>query len=80
MKKLIPLAVFFSAAAMAQTSPSFDELDANKDGVLSQQEVTSVSSITFTTADKNGDGYLDTNEYAAASAGSQTTDPSESDR
>ena len=43
--------------------PSFDTLDANRDGRISQAEAATDSSIMFTSADKNGDGYLDKQEW-----------------
>ena len=43
--------------------PSFDTLDANRDGRISQAEAATDSSIMFTSADKNGDGYLDKSEW-----------------
>ena len=46
-------------------SPSFDTLDANKDGRISMPEASADPKLveTFSTADKNGDGYLDNAEY-----------------
>jgi hypothetical protein len=43
--------------------PSFDTLDVNRDGRISQAEAGSDASIVFTSADKNGDGYLDKSEW-----------------
>lgn len=52
--------------ALAAT-PTFDEVDVNADGVLSQQEVNAVmSDLDFGRADKNGDGALSQEEYAQA--------------
>ena len=38
---------------------SFDTLDANRDGRISQAEASADTTIVFTSADANGDGYLD---------------------
>jgi hypothetical protein len=43
--------------------PSFDTLDANRDGRISQAEANADTTIVFTSADKNGDGYLDKSEW-----------------
>lgn len=45
--------------------PSFDTLDTNRDGRVSQAEAASDSTIMFSTADANGDGYLDKKEWRA---------------
>ena len=42
---------------------SWDTLDANRDGRISQAEAAMDSTITFSTADKDGDGYLDKKEF-----------------
>lgn len=42
---------------------TWDTLDANRDGRISQAEAASDSTIMFTSADKNGDGYLDKKEF-----------------
>jgi Ca2+-binding EF-hand superfamily protein len=42
---------------------SFDTLDANRDGRISQVEASADTTIMFTSADKNGDGYLDKSEW-----------------
>src|SRR5688572_24257919 len=43
--------------------PSFDTLDANRDGRISQTEASADATSTFTSADTNGDGYLDKSEW-----------------
>lgn len=43
--------------------PSFDTLDANRDGRISQAEASVDTTIMFSTADKNSDGYLDKTEF-----------------
>jgi hypothetical protein len=51
--------------------PSFDTLDTNRDGRVSQAEAATDSTIMFTSADTNGDGYLDNDEWkASAKSGS----------
>ncbi|HET7812595.1 MAG TPA: hypothetical protein VFL16_18630 [Steroidobacteraceae bacterium] len=50
----------------AGAGASFKQLDANKDGRISQAEAAVDSSIMFSTADTNGDGYLDNAEWKAA--------------
>jgi EF hand domain-containing protein len=42
---------------------SFDTLDTNRDGRISQGEASADSTIVFSTADANGDGYLDKSEW-----------------
>lgn len=46
---------------------SFDSLDANKDGTISEQEAKASLAVTaaFGTADKNGDGLLTRDEFNA---------------
>jgi hypothetical protein len=44
-------------------SATFDSLDVNRDGKISQTEASADTTITFTTADANGDGYLDKSEW-----------------
>jgi hypothetical protein len=43
--------------------PSFDTLDANKDGRISQAEAAVDANLVFSGADANGDGYLDKSEW-----------------
>jgi EF hand domain-containing protein len=42
---------------------SFDTLDTNRDGKLSQAEATADTTVVFSSADVNGDGYLDKTEW-----------------
>jgi hypothetical protein len=71
MKKLsiALLALGFTGAAMAQEAPSFEEVDANSDGMISQEEAAAVEGLDLATADTNQDGSLDRAEYQAATSG-----------
>ncbi|HEU5135941.1 MAG TPA: hypothetical protein VFU13_12400 [Steroidobacteraceae bacterium] len=42
---------------------TFDSLDVNRDGRVSQAEASADTTIVFTSADANGDGYLDKSEW-----------------
>ena len=42
---------------------SFDKLDTNRDGKISQAEASADTDLVFTSADVNGDGYLDKSEW-----------------
>lgn len=55
--------------------PSFNTLDANRDGRISQAEAASDSTIMFSSADSNGDGYLDKQEFRAAQKSGSSTEP-----
>lgn len=59
----------------AGKGPSFDSLDANSDGRISQAEAAVDSNIVFSTADANGDGYLDKAEWKASMKAGKTTAP-----
>ena len=48
---------------------SFQKLDTNSDGRISQAEAAADSSIVFNSADSNGDGYLDSKEWKASTKG-----------
>jgi hypothetical protein len=63
---------------------SFDTLDTNRDGKVSQAEAAADATIVFTSADANGDGYLDKSEWKnrakdttspAPQSTPETTDP-----
>ena len=67
-KKLLvalSLAALTSAAAFAAT---FDEVDMDKDGMISAEEA-QAAGIDLTTADANQDGVLDQAEFEAAMDG-----------
>lgn len=55
----------FSGAALA-APPAFQDVDTNKDGVITADEAAQVEGLDMTTADTNGDGKLTMQEYDAA--------------
>ena len=61
----LSLAALVSAPAFAAT---FDEVDADKDGMISAEEA-QAAGIDVTTADTNQDGSLDQGEFDAAMGG-----------
>lgn len=66
-KSLVSLMIVgFSAAAVAQGLPAFEEVDTNGDGMISQEEAAAVEGLDFASADTNQDGSLDRAEYAEA--------------
>lgn len=70
MNKLLPISIVafgFSTAAFAQDLPSFEEVDTNRDGMISAEEAAAVEALDFATADTNQDGVIDRAEYAALS-------------
>ena len=74
MKKLsiALLALGFTGAALAQdAAPSFEEVDANSDGMISQEEAAAVEGLDLATADRNQDGSLDRAEYQVATSGAE---------
>jgi Ca2+-binding EF-hand superfamily protein len=59
--------VLFAGVLSAQGAPSFDSLDANKDGQISIQEATGHDDlfVAFKKLDANKDGMLSREEFAA---------------
>ncbi|MGE4611286.1 MAG: EF-hand domain-containing protein [Paracoccaceae bacterium] len=62
----------FSTAVMAKPGsmrggqmPSFEMLDTNGDGVITQTEINAIGAGRFAESDANGDGYLDADELKA---------------
>lgn len=67
-KSLVSLLLLgFAGGALAQGLPSFEEVDANGDGVISEEEAAAVEGLDFATADANQDGQLDRAEWEQAS-------------
>ena len=63
---LIPLGAALAGEGKDKSGsmgPSFDTLDANRDGRISQAEASVDANLVFTSADKNSDGYLDKGEW-----------------
>ncbi len=60
--------VGFTGAAMAQAAPTFEEVDANADGQISQEEAAAIEGLDFATADADQNGSLSMEEYEAAQA------------
>lgn len=64
LKCLTALLILVAGTALA-AMPSFQELDTNKDNVLSKKEVDKVLvGLDFASADKNKDGNLNQEEYS----------------
>ena len=63
---LTALAVVALASASYAAGPAFNELDKDRDGLLSKAEAASVKGLDFAKADTNKDGRLDRAEYEAA--------------
>jgi hypothetical protein len=57
-----------------KSGATFDSLDTNRDGRISQAEASADSMIAFSTADANGDGYLDKSEFKKAHKAGKTND------
>ena len=55
-----------AGVAFAADAPPFDQVDTNRDGLISKTEAAAVPKLDFGKADRNGDGYLSQGEYAAA--------------
>lgn len=76
---LIPLGVAVAGEGKDKSGsmgPSFDTLDANRDGRISQAEAASDATIMFSSADANGDGYLDKKEWRAhQKSGGSSSEP-----
>lgn len=58
----------FAGSAMAQGMPTFEEVDANSDGQISQEEAAAIEGLDFATADADQNGSLSVEEFAAALA------------
>ncbi len=60
------VAVLSLASASYGVAPAFNELDKDRDGMLTKAETTTVKGLDFAKADTNKDGRLDRAEYEAA--------------
>jgi Ca2+-binding EF-hand superfamily protein len=69
MLAVIAGSVLFAGVISAQGAPTFDSLDANKDGQISIQEATGHDAlfVAFKKLDTNKDGMLSKEEFAAFS-------------
>ena len=56
----------FSSAALAQAMPTFEEVDTNSDGQISQEEAAAIEGLDFAAADTDQNGSLSPEEYSAA--------------
>jgi hypothetical protein len=59
-----------------KSAATFDSLDTNRDGRISQAEASVDAMLTFSTADANGDGYLDKSEFKKAHKAGKSNDGS----
>jgi len=68
MKYSLPaLLIFgFAGTTLAQGLPSFEEVDTNNDGQISQEEAAAIEGLDFATADADQNGSLSIEEYNAA--------------
>jgi Ca2+-binding EF-hand superfamily protein len=62
------IALGFASAALAQQTPTFEEVDANGDGQISREEAAAIEGLDFEVADTNQDGSLSMEEYKATQA------------
>jgi hypothetical protein len=60
-------AMSFSLGVLAQELPTFEEVDQNSDGRISEMEASTIEGLDFSTTDTNQDGYLSREEYRQAS-------------
>lgn len=76
---LIPLAGTAIAGDKnkSHSGATFDTLDTNRDGRISQAEASADANLMFSTADTNADGYLDNAEFKKARKSHDSRSPSE---
>ena len=90
MKTALLFISLFSVSALVQANqgalvqtaimqpPSFEDVDTNKDGVISKDEAIKAKALNkmdFTAADKDGNGLLSKNEYQQAVQNKSTSKP-----
>lgn len=67
MAALMTLAAVVLYSGVSLTAPvAFIDVDADKDGKISQQEAMVLEGLEWSSADANQDGMLDESEYEAA--------------
>jgi Ca2+-binding EF-hand superfamily protein len=65
-KYLAMLAFGLSTLALAaEALPAFEQVDTNRDGVISKSEAATVEGLDFAKADANQDGMISREEYLA---------------
>jgi hypothetical protein len=62
----IIVGIALAQIAFAVDAPTFDEVDADKDGAISATEAAEVPALDFAAADTDKDGTLSRSEYEAA--------------
>lgn len=66
MRKLFVLiSMMFFGFAVAQEMPAFEDVDANGDGAISQEEASTVEGLDFAAKDTDQNGSLSREEYEA---------------
>lgn len=73
------LALAFPVSAIAQGGPrlSFDAIDADGNGEVTQAEIAAFRTAKFTAEDSDGDGFLDTDELTQAGRGERAAQRAE---
>lgn len=65
MKKYMPLLALGFAGMVFAAAPAFEEVDANADGQITEEEASAVEGLDFATCDADQDGALSADEYMA---------------
>lgn len=69
LKKILMTLVAAGFASSLYAAPAFEELDADKDGKLSKEEVQAAEGLDIMTLDQDGDESVSVEEYQAAIKG-----------